>query len=83
MKKDGIVKEPTNVEIFDPNDPEEDLKKKKKIPHPDPRMIYIMETIYDNPDMYYRQAICLTLVVSHKFLAALKQHQRSRKFQQG
>ena len=54
LPKLGIVKEPTNVEIFDPHDLEKDLTKRKKIPNPDPRTIYVMEMIYDNPGMWKR-----------------------------
>lgn len=52
LPKNGIVDEPTNVEIYDPDDPETDLAKKSKIPNPDPRTIYIMEMIHGNPDMW-------------------------------
>jgi Proliferating cell nuclear antigen, N-terminal domain len=60
LPKLGVVDEPTNVEIYDPNDPEKDLTKKNKIPNPDPRTIYVMEMIYDNPDMWKKIFTVLT-----------------------
>jgi hypothetical protein len=52
LPKLGIVQGPTNVEVYDPDDPEKDPTKRSKIPNPDPRTIYVMEMIYDNPDMF-------------------------------
>ncbi len=60
LQKLGIVDEPTNLEIYDPDDPEKDLSKKSKIPNPDPRTVYIMEMVYDNPDMWKKIFTLLT-----------------------
>ena len=60
LPKLGIVDNPSNLEIYDSTDHEKDPAKRAKIPNPDLNTVYIMEMVYDNPDMWKKIFTALT-----------------------